>query len=151
LTACLSQADAALRQHLAELPDERRRAIGCPIGDAQSGPAQVLSFEHGYMVGLSAAPELYVVYLSGNTWERQPIPEVSAPPPDLPSSPEGRFLPSDRFAALWQTDRRWETLGFATESQPRDFTVAIQGFENAVLVGNRDTGEVNILANADRR
>ena len=151
IEACLPQVDASLRQRLAELPEERRRAIGCPIGDAQSGEAQMTPFERGYMVGLTAAPELYAVYFATNAWERQPIPEVSAPPPDLPPPPEGRFAPSDRFAALWQADRRWEALGFATEPQPRDFAVVIQGFDGAVLIGNRDTGELAVLANTDRR
>lgn len=151
LAACLPQVDEALRQRLSALPAEERRAIGCPIGDAQRGAAQMLPFEHGYMAGLVAAPELYVVYFPTNAWERQPIPEVSAPPPDLPPPPEGLFAPLDRFAALWQADRRWEALGFATEPQPRDFALVIQGFEGAVLLGNQDTGELAVLANSERR
>lgn len=151
LEACLPQVDEALRQRLSALPVEERRAIGCPIGGSQRGAAQMAPFERGYMVGLVTAPELYVVYFPTNAWERQSIPEVSAPPPDLPAAPEGLFTPSDRFAALWQVDRRWEALGFATEAQPRDFALVIQGFEGAVLLGNQDTGELAVLANRDRR
>jgi serine/threonine-protein kinase len=151
LTACLPLVDETLRAHVSDLPEEQWREIGCPIGQAQVGAAQMLPLEQGYMVGFDNAPELFVVYFSTNEWERQPIPDDSEPPPDLPAPPENRYLPEGRFAALWQADRRWEALGFAVEPQPRASTMAIQGFEGAVLVGNRDTGEVAILFNTNRR
>ncbi|HQY92445.1 protein kinase [Caldilinea sp.] len=151
LTACLPSVDETLRAHVSGLPEEEWREIGCPIGQAQVGAAQILPLEQGYMVGFENAPELFVVYFSTNEWERQPIPDASEPPPDLPAAPENRYLPEGRFAALWQADRRWEALGFAVEPQPRTSVVAIQGFEGAVLVGNRDTGEASILFNTNRR
>lgn len=151
LAACLASVDPALREPITALPEEAQRAIGCPVGDAQSGPAQMLPLERGYMVGLNAAPELYVVYLPDEAWERQPVPPPGDAPPGLPPPPEGRYLPEGRFAALWQADGRWEELGFATESLPRDSTVVIQGFAAAVLIGNQETGQVVVLFNEKRR
>jgi hypothetical protein len=151
LAACLPAVDPALRDYIVGLSEAAWQALGCPVGDAQSGPAQMAPLERGYMVGLNAAPEVYVVYLPDETWERQPVPPPGDAPPDLPAPPEGRYVPEGRFAALWQADGRWEELGFATEALPRDSTVVIQGFDAAVLVGNQETGQVVALFNEKRR
>jgi hypothetical protein len=95
------------------------------------------------MVGLNDANEVYIVYLGSDAWELAAQIEGDAPGELQP--PDGRYLPAGRFLPLWSTDGRWEQLGFAVEPQPVDFTVVIQSFEGAVLIGNRDSVEVAVL------
>ncbi len=146
IVACLDAIDEVFRPSILALPPAEQAVLGCPTGAAQSGPAQVLRFESGYMVGLDEVAELYVVYGYGaDSWERRIAPVDGEMPPDVPEPPENRYLPGGRFGALWATDRAWETLGFATDAQPEAFTGVIQSFPGAVLVANRGDGTVATL------
>jgi len=145
LVACLRQADEKFQQYINELDAERRKALGCPLGPAQIGPAQMTPFERGYMVKLNDAGDLYIVYLREGRWERLPLLEESQLPLDIPFPPDGLYLPTGPFAPLWAAEGRWARLGYAVEPTPVDFTAVIQMFEGAVLIGNRDATEVAVL------
>ncbi|MCB0042077.1 MAG: hypothetical protein KDE23_20475, partial [Caldilinea sp.] len=138
--------DEVFRPAILALPLEEQAALGCPTGGAQSGPAQVLRFDRGYMVGLDEVAEVYVVSGYGvDAWERRIAPPAGELPPDVPQPPEDRYLPGGRFGALWAEDRAWETLGFATDAQSEAFTGVIQSFPGAVLIANRSDGTVATL------
>lgn len=143
--ACAPLIDETLRRYIEGLNRDQRAAIGCPVGEALIGPAQMTPFERGYMVGFNDAPELYIVYLAAGVWERQPLLPAGDLPDDLPPPPDDRYTPVGRFAPLWAADRRWERIGFAVDPAPVDFTAVIQEFEGAVLIGNRDATEVAVL------
>lgn len=145
LVACAPSIDEILRRYVERLDFEQRAALGCPVGEAQVGPAQMTPFERGYMVGFNDVAELYIVYLAAGVWERQPLLGEGDPPDDLPQPLEGRYAPVGRFAPLWAANRRWERIGFAVDPAPVDFTAVIQEFERAVLIGNRDATEVAVL------
>ena len=146
LVACLDAIDEVFRPTILALPPDEQAALGCPIGPAQSGPAQVLRFDAGYMVGVDEVAEFYVVYGYGvDSWERRNAPVQGDLPTDLPAPTENRYPPGGRFGALWAADRAWETLGFATDAQAEAFTGVIQGFPGAVLIANRSDGTVATL------
>lgn len=145
LAVCLRQADEKFQQYADDLDAERRKALGCPLGPTQIGPAQMTPFERGYMVKLNDASDLYIVYLREGRWERLPWLEESALPLDIPPPPDGLYLPTGPFAPLWAAEGRWAQLGYAVEPTPVDFTAVIQMFEGAVLIGNRDAAEVAVL------
>jgi serine/threonine-protein kinase len=140
---CTQRIDEILQQYSGGLPEERRTLLGCPRSVAQVGAAQMLPFEFGYMVGLDRAPEIYIVYLRDDRWEWLPAVESPSLPAELSSAvKEGNFLPGGRFAGLWAQDGRWQKLGFAVAPAPVAFTAAIQTFEGAVLIADRETAEV---------
>ncbi|MFN3982632.1 MAG: serine/threonine-protein kinase [Caldilinea sp.] len=145
LVACTPLIDETLQRYVENLTSDQRATIGCPVGEALIGPAQMTPFERGYMVGFNDVPELYIVYLAAGVWERQPLLPEGDLPEDLPQPPEGRYLPVERFAPLWAAEQRWERIGFAVDPMPVDFTAVIQEFEGAVLIGNRDATEVAVL------
>ena len=145
LVACTPLIDETLQRYVENLTSDQRATIGCPVGEALIGPAQMTPFERGYMVGFNDVPELYIVYLAAGVWERQPLLPEGDLPDGLPQPPEGRYLPVERFAPLWAAEQRWERIGFAVDPTPVDFTAVIQEFEGAVLIGNRDATEVAVL------
>ncbi len=145
LTACALPIEETLLRYVERLDFEQRDALGCPQQPAQVGAAQMTPFEQGYMVGFDDVAELYIVYLAAGIWERQPLLPEGDLPDDLPQPPEGRYRPVGRFLPLWAADRRWERIGFAVDPAPVDFTMVLQAFDGAVLIGNRDATEVAVL------
>jgi hypothetical protein len=143
LIACLPLVAETLQRYVTALPPSERSALGCPLAEAQVGAAQMMPLERGYMVGLNEANEVYIVYLGSEAWERSALIDSNEPVDVEP--PDGLYLPVGRFLPLWAANERWERLGFAVEPQPVDFTVVIQPFAGAVLIGNRDSVEVAVL------
>ena len=146
LVACTDLIDEALRGYVLSLDPAQQMGLGCPDAPSLRGTAEVVRFEHGYIVGFDMLPEMIVVYTDSQTWERQFVPQgegASAgeqPPPD-----SGLFVPTGRYAQLWSQNKRRDELGYALSSDPAPFAVSYQVFPGAVLLANRDSNQVVVL------
>lgn len=132
------------------LPPEQQRAIGCPDGPGLTGAGENLRFERGQMIGFSMTPEMIVIYADGQ-WERQFVPDGSAPAGEAPPEEAGLYLPPGRFGWLWEQGSRRTELGGALAPAPVGFNAVYQTFRGAVIVANLDSGEMTVLQIAQQR
>jgi len=144
LLACLPDVHEALQSRIIALPPDQQRALGCPDGPALQGRGETLRFERGQMFGFDATAEMVVTYLDG-AWERQFVPEGSAPSGETAPEGAGLYPPPGRFGWLWEQGSRRAELGGALAPAPVGFDAVYQTFRGAVIIANLDTGEINIL------
>ena len=160
LVACLDQIDPSLQTYLLAQDYATQAVYGCPDSPPLSGTAQTLPLDHGYIVGFDMTPDMLVVYSDSQQWERQYVPDqggeppIEPPPPDQPPvepPPDGRFIPTGRFGFLWSQNDRGEELGYALAPEPSAFPAVYQSFPSALMILNRDSGEVVVLPAANFR
>jgi hypothetical protein len=144
LVACLPDVHEALRSRIIALPPDQQRAIGCPDAPALQGAGEALRFERGQMIGFGMTPEMIVIYADG-AWERQFVPEGSAPSGEIPQDEAGLIPPPGRFGWLWEQGDRRDELGNALAPTPVGFSAVYQTVRGAVIAANLDTGEISIL------
>jgi hypothetical protein len=146
LVACLEKVDPILRDYLYAQPNDQQMVYGCPESSAVVGAGYKLLFEHGYMLGFDMMPEMLVFYGDSGQWERVVVPNDAAPPPE-----ENQDIPGGRFGWLWSQGARREELGNATAPEPTRFEAIYQMFPGAVMVGDKDSLAVTVLAATDQR
>lgn len=154
LAACLGQIDPGLQTYLLAQDPAMQAVYGCPDGPPLVGIAQSWPFERGYIVGFNMTPDMLVVYTAGQQWERQFVPEgqpLGEPPPGEAPPPEGLYLPTGRFGALWAQGERRNELGYATAAGPGEFPAVYQSFPSALLILNQTSGQVTVLPTASQR
>ncbi len=142
---CLDEIDTIMQPYVLSLDVDGQGALGCPAAPAETGPAQALIFEHGYMVAFDSTPEMLVVYWDSGEWERQFVPETGDEVPTDEAPGNDLHYPTGRFGYLWLQGDRGNELGYAVNPEPDPFVASVQPFPAALLVADRGTGEVAVL------
>ena len=152
LVVCQDQIDPGLREYLFAQESAMQAAYGCPDAPPLAGTAESLPFEHGYIVGFDTMPEMLVVYNDSKQWQRQFVPTDGADVPVAQSPPAPPlYLPMGRFGWMWTQGARAQELGYALAPEPGAFAAVYQSFPGALMILNRDSGEVVVLPAANYR
>ena len=146
---CAFPFDPVFTEAIAALDEGTRSGFACPSEEATQSGAEILSFQNGYMIHVGERPEVYVIRPDG-IWERVSTawrPGDPLPPPREDVPPEGLYIPTAIFAAVWQEPRLFESLGFALAGAPTAFSALEQRFPGGILIADLDGGAVyNLLA-----
>jgi hypothetical protein len=151
VATCLAVPDEFFFAKIQELATDQQAEFACPTEAAQSVNAEWLSFEHGIMVAVDGAPLVYVYYDSG-AWEQVPTaenPQDERTPPEE-GTREREALPQP-FARVLASQGRAITLGELTSEEPLRAETLIQRFNGGVLLGNKDNGQILLLARSKLR
>ncbi len=145
---CPAVVDPFFRTYLSGLSSNIAERFICPTANAVEAGAAMQRFEHGFMLQLDNEPTILIYYDLNQEWERAvstwqagdppPAADISPPAPDL-------YQPQRAFGQLWATPQRMAALGFATTAEPNRFAAVRQSFDGGALIGNRETGAVNLL------
>ncbi len=143
---CTTVVDEFFLNTLAQMSDELLSEFGCPSGPASFALGEWMSFAQGMMVAIEGMPLVYVYYANG-TWEQVAsgdgnlIPHADAPAEhdEIPQVPAP-------FWGVLATQGRYLLLGEPVQAVPLQGETAIQPFIGGVLIGNRNSGQILLLA-----
>jgi hypothetical protein len=137
--ACSTVPDEFFISKVNSLNSEEQLELVCPTEAAEVTTGAWLPFERGTMVALSGQPFVYLYYADGS-WEQvvsggvTPSPEIDLPPLASP------------FVEIWASEGRNLRLGNALSADPQQGEVVVQPFVGGLMLGNRNSGEVLLLA-----
>jgi hypothetical protein len=129
--------DEFFLQTVQGLTGDQQRDFACPTEDARVATGAWMPFARGVMVALDGQPIVYV-YNADGSWEQVVIGDV-VPDTELPPLPTP-------FAAIWASEGRNLRLGDAQQAEPQQGEIVIQPFGGGLMIGNRNSGEVLLLA-----
>jgi hypothetical protein len=133
------------------MPSDIRADFDCPTKEAESYSGLWMPFAHGVMVALDGTPLDYVYYANG-AWEQVSIDDngdtTSTPSPEGGDS--GISAPAP-FAQVLAAQGRSTLLGDPTQTEATRAETLVQKFNGGVLVGNKATGQVLLLARSNLR
>lgn len=144
LVACAIPPAELFAGTIAAMDEATRAGFLCPSESPVTLPAEILSFQNGYMIRLGDRPEIYVFRLDG-LWERVASswrPGDPEPPLRDEAPPDGLYNPSGIFAAVWQDPRLFESLGFALAETPTPFAALEQRFPGGILIADENSGTI---------
>lgn len=143
---CLGGADEFFIAQIQALPTDQQAEFACPTKALQNVRAEWLFFEHGAMVAIDGAPLVYVYYDDG-IWEQVPVNANGRErlPPPGEDQPERDDLPQP-FAHILASQGRGTRLGELINAKPIGAETMIQRFSRGVILGNKDNGQILLLA-----
>ena len=148
MIGCSSVVDAHLSAYIADLEPATRDQLKCPTEDAHEVQAQVLGFEHGYMLLLDDPAQVYISY-ENDQWRQVAKPNGDADEATTPiSSTTELYQPVGLWGELWQT-YEGQRLGYARQPKPEKFKAIIQSFTgNSTLVAMKEDNQVYLFLGA---
>jgi serine/threonine-protein kinase len=145
---CSEVVDEFFLPTISSLTGSDQSDFACPTEGAEVATGGWLPFERGAMVALDGQTFVYLYFADG-TWERVATSDVNAPL-DAPLDTELPPLPSP-FAEILASEGRSFQLGQAMQTEPSQGEIIIQPFGGGVVIGNRNSGEVLLLARSKLR
>lgn len=143
---CSTGVDEHFRGYISGLAPDQQNELGCAQFVPIQPHAQILPFEHGFMLLLEEPSELYISYDDGK-WTRETVDWQSDPATEPVPAPEKNdlFEPTGMWQKAWKKHDMKKHLGYATRPDPVPFNAVKQEFtNNSILVA--DQGNPNVYA-----
>jgi len=128
-----------------------RAGFDCPTKAADSYSGLWMPFAQGVIVALDGTPLDYVYYANG-AWEQVSIGDKgdTTSTPSTEGGDSGISAPAP-FAQVLASEGRSTLLGDPTQTEPTRAETLVQTFSGGVLVGNKATGQILLLARSNLR